>query len=192
VSDDAGDITILLRRWHAGDHEAGEEIFRRLEKDLKIIAARCLARENRKRKHKHTLQRTDLFIEAFIRLAQANEVVDWRDRGHFFAISTIKLRHFLIDRARRKRRPDSVPIDDLPEGLLAKRDNLEVRIVVDELMDELEKTEPMTCAVLVASRYMGYEDKEIAEIFKLPLRTVQRHLHNGRKWLFKRLKKDNG
>jgi RNA polymerase sigma factor (TIGR02999 family) len=188
VSDNAGDITILLRRWHAGDHQAGEEIFRRLEKDLKKIADRCLAQENRKGKHKHALQRTDLFIENYLRLAKQNKVVDWRDRGHLFAISTINLRRFLIDRARIWPKPD-VSIDDLPEGVLAKRDSMEVRMDADRLLNELEKTKPMTCAILVARVYMGYEVSEIARIFSLPLRTVERHLHNGRKWLFEKLKR---
>jgi RNA polymerase sigma factor (TIGR02999 family) len=189
VADDSHDITILLRQWHAGDQEAGEEIFRRLEKDLKKIATRCLARENRFRKYKHPLQRTDLFIENYLKLAEANKVIDWRDRGHFFAISTIKLRRFLIDYARKKPTPDFVSIEDLPEGVMANRNRMEVRLIVDQLMDELEKIKPMTCAILVARIYMGYEVKEITEIFRLPLRTVERHLHDGRKWLFEQLSK---
>lgn len=182
----------MLRRWHAGDQEAGEEIFRLLEKELKKIAGRCLARENRMRKHKHTLQRTELFVEGYIKLAEANKVVHWRDRGHFFAISTIKLRRFLIDYARRKPKPEFVSIEDVPEGAVARRKHTEmqVRLQVDESLDELEKEEPMTCAILVARIYMGYEVKEIAEIFKMPLRTVERHLHDGRRWLFERWKND--
>lgn len=190
MSDSPGDITILLRRWHAGDQKAGEEIFRLLEKDLKKIAARCLTREYRIRRRKHTLQRTDLFVESYMKLAEANKVVEWRDRGHFLAISTIKLRRFLIDYARKRPKQELMSIDDLPEGVMAKRNRMEVRLAVDCLIDELEKEEPMTCAILVARIYMGYEVKEIAEIFQQPLRTVERHLHNGRKWLFKRLKQE--
>lgn len=191
MPDNAGDITILLRKWHAGDQDAGEEIFRLLEKDLKKIASRCLARENLNRKRKHTLQRTDLFIEAYIKLAEANKVIDWRDRGHFFAISTIKLRRYLIDYARKRPKVDFFSLEDLPEGVMAGRSHMEVRLAVDRLMDDLEKEEPMISAVLVARSYMGYDVKEIAEILRMSHRTVERHLHNGRKWLFERLSESN-
>ena len=191
MSESPGDITILLRRWHAGDPNAGEVIFRRLEKDLKKIAARCLARENRNRKRKLSLLRTDLFIEAYIKLADANKVIDWRDRGHFFAITTIKLRRFLIDKARKKPTPEFLSIEDLPEGVMAGRNRMEVRLAVDRLLDELEIEKPMICAVMVAKGYVGYEDMEIVKNLGLPLRTVQRHWHDGRKWLFERLSESN-
>ncbi len=191
MSDNSDDITHWLHRWHADDPDASEVIFSRLEKDLKKIAARCLARENRNRKRKLSLQRSDLFVVAYIKLAEANKVIEWRDRGHFFAITTIKLRRFLIDKARRWPTEEFLSIEDLPEGVLAKRNRMEVRLAVDRLLDELEKENPMTCAILVASSYMGYEVKEIAKIFRMPLRTVEHRLHNGRKWLFKRLSESN-
>lgn len=185
MSDDPSDITTLLRQWHAGDETAGEEIFRLLMPDLKRIAARCLRREP----PHHTLQRTELVNEGFLKLAQANRVIDWRDRGHFFAISTIKLRHFLIDYARKKPKAEILSIEDLPESIMSGRTKLEVRLTVDRVLNELEKDSPTTCAILVASTYLGYEVKEIAENFAMPIRTVERHLHNGRKWLFQRLSK---
>jgi RNA polymerase sigma-70 factor, ECF subfamily len=185
VADDSDDITILLRRWHAGDSDAGEELFRRLQPDLKRIAARCLRRERRN----HSLQRTELVNEGFLKLAEANRVVDWRDRAHFFAISTMKLGYVLIDYARKRPKVDILSIEDLPEGIMAGRNRLEVRLAVHELLEELEKESPMACAIFVASSDFGYEVKEIAERFGLPLRTVERHLHNARRWLFERLRK---
>ena len=64
-----------------------------------------------------------------------------------------------------------------------------MRLTVDRLLDELEQESPMVCSILVARIYFGYETQEIAEKVNLPPRTVERHLHNGRKWLFERLKK---
>jgi RNA polymerase sigma factor (TIGR02999 family) len=189
MSDNPGEVTILLRQWHAGDETAGEKIFRLLEPDLKRIAGRCLRRE----RPNHTLQRTELVNEGFFKLAEANLVVDWRDRGHFFAICTNKLRCLLIEYARRKPKAVFVSIENLPEGFMSKHDKLEVRLAVDSLLDDLEKESPITCAILVARTYLGYEVKEIADNFRMPIRTVERHLHNGRKWLFQRLseKHDN-
>ena len=177
----------MLHRWHAGEQEAAEEIFKRLLPELKRIAGRLLSRE----RSGISLQRTELVDEGFMKVAQANHVIDWRDRGHFFAIYTIKLRRFLIDRARKKVTPELLSLEDLPEGIMAGRNRLEVRLAVDRLLDELEKESPEKCAIVVAKTYFGYDVKEIAEKFALPIRTVERRLHDGRIWLFERLKKES-
>ncbi|MGC2695642.1 MAG: ECF-type sigma factor [Candidatus Angelobacter sp.] len=183
MSDNSSDITVLLRQWHAGDPAAGNKLFDLLMPELQRIATRCLRRE----RPNHTLQRTELVNEAFMKLADANNVIDWRDRGHFFAICTIKMRRFLIDYARKRPTPQLLSIEDLPEGIMVGRNRLEVALAVNRLLDELEKESPVICAIVVARMYLGYEIKEIAERFCLKLRTVERHLHNGRKWLFERL-----
>jgi RNA polymerase sigma factor (TIGR02999 family) len=190
VSDKPNDITILLRRWHEGDQAAGDELFSLLMPELKRIADRLRNRE----RPNFPLQRTELVNELYSGLLDANHAIDWRNRGHFFAIFTIKLRRFLIDRAKRKRTPELLSIEDLPEGIMAGRNRLEVRLTVDRLLDELEKESPETCSVLVAKIYFGYEVKEITEKLGLPQRTVERYLHDGRKWLFQRLGKplENG
>lgn len=188
MSDNADDITQWLRRWHAGDPDAAQELFRRLMPDLKRIAARCLARENRNRNRKHTFQRTDLVNEGFIRLAQANRVVEWRDRGHFFAICTVKMGYILFEHARKKPKAEFLSLEDLPEGIMAGRTRMEVRQAVQQLLEQLEQESHMTCAVVTAKCVVGYEMEEIAANFRISLRTAERHWHHGRKWLFSRLK----
>jgi RNA polymerase sigma factor (TIGR02999 family) len=185
VLNDPQDVTILLRRWHAGDPAAGDELFRLVMPELQKIAARLRSRE----RHNYSLQRTELVNEIYSKLLAANLVIDWRDRGHFFAIYTIKLRRLLIDRARRRPTEELLSIEKLPEGIMAGRNRLEVHLAVDQLLDELEKESPTTCGILVAKIYFGYEVKEIMENLGLPQRTVERHLHDGRKWLFERLSK---
>jgi len=179
------DITVLLHRWHAGDQAAGDEIFRRVMPELQKIAARLRDRE----RHNYSLQRTELVNELYSKLLAANHAIDWRDRGHFFAIFNIKLRRFLIDRARAKPTAELSSIEDLPEGIMAGRTRLEVRLVVDRLLDELEKESPTTCGIVVARIYFGYTVKEIMEQCGLPQRTVERHWYDGRRWLFERLSK---
>jgi RNA polymerase sigma factor (TIGR02999 family) len=185
VSDNPPDITLLLRQWHAGDQSARDTLFVLLEPKLKEIAASRLRREGRI----HTLQRTELVDEAFMKLARANNVIDWRDRNHFFAICTVMMRRFLIDHARKRPTDELLSIEDLPEGIMAGRNRLEVILAVDQVLDELEKESPQIFRVLVARMLVGYEIKEIAEKYGLSMRTVERHLHDGRKWLFQRLKK---
>src|SRR5438128_1540788 len=117
VADNPQDITVLLRRWHTGDQTAGDELFRLLMPDLKKIAARLRSRE----RPNYSLQRTELVNEIYSRLLDANREIDWRNRGHFFAIYTLKLRRFLIDRARRKPTQELLSLENLPEGIMAGR-----------------------------------------------------------------------
>ena len=185
MSDNPQDITVLLRQWHAGDQSARDKLFALLMPKLQQIAANRLRHE----RPNHSLQRTEIVNEAFMKLGDANNVIDWRDRGHFFAICTIVMGRILIDHARKRPTHELLSIEDLPEGIMAGRNRLEVALAVNELLDELENESPVTYRILLAWMYLGFEVKEIAEGFGLKLRTVERHLHNGRKWLFERLKK---
>lgn len=183
VSDNPGDITNLLRRWHAGDPEAEDKLFRLILPRLKIIAANRLRREPNV-----SLSASEVVNELYERMIEANLAINWRDRGHLFAIFTIKLGRFIVDYIRKKKlRP--LPIDDLPEGAVARRNNWHEILHIDRLLDELKKENLIMCAVFVANHYFGYEDKEIAEKLGLSLRTTQRYLHDARKWLYQRLGK---
>jgi RNA polymerase sigma factor (TIGR02999 family) len=185
VPDTPQDITILLRQWNAGDLSARDKLFVLLMPKLKEIAAKRLRRE----RPNHTLQRTELVDEAYMELVGANNAIAWRDRGHFFAISTLVMSRFLIDHARRRPTADLLSLEDLPEGIMAGRNRLEVILAIHELMDELEQEQPDAFKIVVARIYLGYEMKEIAEIYGMPLRTVERRWHDGRRWLFERLSK---
>ena len=185
MPDTPPDITILLRQWHEGNLSARDKLFVLLMPRLKEIAAKRLRRE----RPNHTLQRTELVNEAFMELADANHVIEWRDRGHFFAISTLMMRRFLIDHARGRPTAELLALEDLPEGIMAGRNRLEVVLTINRLMDELELEQPDTFKVVVARMYVGYDMKEIAEMYEMPLRTVERRWHDGRRWLFERLSK---
>lgn len=175
------DITLLLHKWGDGDRDAGEQLFKLLMPDLRKLAARCLRRE----RPNHSVQRSDLVDECFIKLLNARKI-DWRDRGHFFAIVTVKMRRFLIDYARRKKiKP--LPLDGLPEGLLAGRNWLENAVAIDQLLDELEKEFPVRCSVVVFRSYLGLNTKETAEKLALTEASVEHEWHRGKKWLYQRL-----
>ena len=185
MSDDPQDITVLLQQWHAGDQSARDELFALLMPRLRQIAASRLRSE----RPNHTLQRTELVHEAFMKLGDANNAIEWRNRGHFFAICTVMMGRILIDHARKRPTHELLSIEDLPEGIMAGRNRLEVAVAVNQQLDELEKEAPLTHRILLARMYLGFDVKEIAEEFGIKLRTVERHLHNGRKWLFEKLKK---
>jgi len=73
---DRGDITRLLHRWRDGDRDAESQLFELLMPDLRKIAARCLRGE----RANHTLQKTALVNECFLKLVKLKQI-DWRTPG---------------------------------------------------------------------------------------------------------------
>src|SRR5687767_2936778 len=93
-----GEITHLLRRWRSGDAGAGDQVIDRLYPELRRLAMHYMSFE----RPGHTLEPTALVHELYIKL-MSGAALDWKDRAHFFAFAARKLRHILVDHARRVR-----------------------------------------------------------------------------------------
>src|SRR5262245_5199948 len=102
---------------------------------LRIIARHQIA--NREDARGGTLSTTGLIHEAYLKLASQSRV-DWRDRGHFFALASLTMRHVLVDRAKarfaQKREGamervtldfEEIAGDDQPEALLDLHDAID-------------------------------------------------------------------
>jgi len=182
VATNLGGITELLQQWRTGDREAESRLFELLMPDLRKIAARCFRGE----RSGHTLQPTALVNEAFFRLARAKNI-EWRDRGHFFAIASVMMRRLLIDYARSRPDAQLMPIEGLPERFLVNYTPLEQAIAIDVLLEELGEVAPQQRRVVELKFSLGLTDEEAAQALNLKLRSLQREWHRARRWLFERL-----
>ena len=61
--------------------------------ELRRLAANYLRGE----RSEHTLQRTALVHEAYLRLVDQTAVPDWDGRGHFFAAAAEAMRRILVE-----------------------------------------------------------------------------------------------
>ena len=93
----AGEVTELLRAWHAGDEAAYARVSAMLYDELRSRAAQYMRRQ----RAGDSLQATALVHEAFLRLHNARQV-DWHDRNHFLAVAARTMRRVLVDLARAK------------------------------------------------------------------------------------------
>jgi RNA polymerase sigma-70 factor, ECF subfamily len=182
VATNPGEITLLLQRWRTGDSGAESKLFELLMPDLRRIAARCFRDE----RPGHTLQPTALVNEAFLRLATAKNI-DWRDRGHFYALAGRIMRHYLIDHARSRPSIDFLPMGGLPEPVVSEHTKLELAVAVDSLLDELEERSRQQRAVVELKFFLGLTDAESADALQLTLHTFQREWYRARRWLYDRL-----
>src|SRR5215831_2548701 len=92
-------ITELLRAWSHGDPDAFDKLAPIVYTELHRLARQHMARERKD----HTLQPTALVHEAYMRLADLQRL-HWKNRVHFYAISSQVMRRVLVDFARARDR----------------------------------------------------------------------------------------
>lgn len=192
-----GDITQLLLRWRAGERAALDSLFPLVYQELRAMALRHLRRE----RSGHTLQRTALVHEAFMKLVDQSNV-DWEGRAQFFGVASKAMRRILVDHARkrsaRKRgvRDDNIDVEQLAraEDDDAPRldgEQLEARVDFEIVDDALRKLEALDAdqGRLVELRFFGgLSIEETAQVVGVSPATVKREWAVARAWLQRELK----
>jgi len=181
MPEQVGEITQLLHQWRAGAAEAENELFNRLNTDLRRLA-RYLMKGERKG---HSLQATELVDQIYIRLVAAKDR-DWLNRQHFFAIAGRAMRRHLIDHARGRPRGEFVGLHGVEALLPAGSVRLDFALTIDRLLDDLAQSKPDWSNLVEMKYFLGLTDEEAAEVLGMKLRSVQRMWRDARQWLFER------
>jgi RNA polymerase sigma factor (sigma-70 family) len=141
-------VTRLLVQWSGGNEAALGELTALLYRELRSLAQRHLRRE----RPNHTIPRTALVHEAFVRLV-SQQSVDWRSRAHFFALASTLMRRILVDHARAR--------------LSSKRGGGTPVLSLDELTAPPDEADPTGHAEIESISQQGNEedsDEDIAAI----------------------------
>ena len=181
MPEQVGEITQLLHQWRAGAVEAENELFSRLNADLRRLAHYLMKGERKG----HSLQATELVDQIYIRLVAAKDR-DWQNRQHFFAIAGRAMRRYLIDHARGRPRGEFVPAKGMEPPLPAGSIRLDFALTIDRLLNELAEVKPAWSNLVEMKYFLGLTDEEAAEVLGMKLRTVQRMWRDARQWLFER------
>lgn len=193
------DITKLLLEWSDGNGAALSELFPLVYEELRRMAAQHLRRE----RSAHTLQRTALVHEAFLRLADQKHVT-WRSRAQFFGLASQMMRRILVDYARRRsaakrgQEPVRVDLENLIHGTGAgaERDlQLQLSSVeadldfdcFDDVLQRLEQLDPRQGRLVELRFFGGLSLDEAAEVLGVSLATVKRDWVFARAWLQREL-----
>src|ERR1700761_4692356 len=182
MPDETGEITELLREWREGRADAENELFDRVNEDLRRLA-RYLMRGERKG---HSLQATELVDHIYMRLVAAKNR-DWQNRRHFFAIAARAMRRHLIDIARGRPDAEFVSLQKIEGVLCNDHDKVSFILTVDTLLDWLGKHQPEWCTLVEMKYFLGLTDEEVADAMGIKLRTMQRMWRDTRQWLFEHL-----
>ncbi len=182
----ADSFTDLLLR--AGTSSgAVAQLLPRVYTELRGMAERQLRRE----RPGHTLNRTALVHEAYLRLVDQTRV-QWQDRGHFLAIAAQAMRRVLVDHARRhgaaRRGSGILPLtlDDVELPLEERADAL---LALDEALDRLKTLDERLAQVVELRYFGGLTEAEIAAVLAVGERTIRRDWVKARGWLLRELER---
>src|SRR5215471_19040064 len=180
----AADMTTLLKRVTAGDKQAEAELLPLVYSELHRIAQQRLYSE----RPNHTLQATALVNEAWVRLASDRDI-DWKNRAHFFALASKRMRHILIDYARRRnatKRGDPSPMP-LDQCFAVSDETCPFLLDLDIALDELAAVRSRAARVVEFRYFTGLTEDEIAEVESVSARTIKRDWEFARAFLYDRL-----
>ena len=180
--DEAGTITLRLRKIQEGDASAYDELIPLLYDELRTIASYRL----RKERPNHTLGATALVNELYLKFIQQKQLTPG-DRNEFMAFASTAMRNILVDYARSKKRRkrggeyDHVPLHDV-DAFLTDREADEV-LALDEAMQRLKEFDERAFQVVHYRFFGGRTLDETAELMEISKRTVQRSWTVAKAWL---------
>jgi RNA polymerase sigma factor (TIGR02999 family) len=177
----SAELTRLLVSWRDGDPAALEHLTPMVYDELRRLAGHYM----RRKRPGHTLQRTAVVHEAYIRLIDQRP--PWNSRAHFFAIAAQMMRRILVDHAKGhvadKRGPGAPKLSIEDHNVAAKQKDIDI-LALHEALKRLARMDPQQRARIVEMRFFGgLPNDEIAATLGISPATVQRQLTGARVWL---------
>jgi len=131
----------------------------------------------------HTLQRTALVHEAYLRLADQHGEVDWQNRAHFLGIFARIMRQTLTNYAvarQRKKRGGTDPV----ERALEFYDQRKIDVsALDAALRDLERLDSRQGQIVELRFFGGLTVVEIASAMGISPATVKREWATAKLWL---------
>jgi RNA polymerase sigma factor (TIGR02999 family) len=180
-SNQSNQITDLLSRWQGGDHAALDAVIPLVYEELRLTARRYLRHE----RSDHTLQSTALVHEAFVRLIGQN-LPQFQNRAHFFAVAATLMRQILVDHARSHRsakRGGEVFKLDISAALSVSGSTSIDLIALDEALKALAQLDPQQSRIVELRYFTGLSIENTAEVLGVSTSTVKRDWTTARLWL---------
>jgi RNA polymerase sigma factor (TIGR02999 family) len=168
----AGEITELLIAHREGHAGAFDQLVPLVYADLRRMARARM----RGGAPGATLDTVALVHEAYLRLVDDRRA-GWQDRGHFFAVAAMAMRHIIIDHARRRARAkrggpgQQTDLDDIADPVSTDAAEL---LDLDRALARLEATDARMVRIVECRYFAGLSEQETAEALGTSVRTVQR------------------
>ena len=161
-----------LTELRSGSRESLDRLVPVLYQQLRAIAHRQIVR----RANGGTLDTTGLVHEAYLKVVDQSRA-GVHDHAHFLALASLAMRHVLIDRAKARQRLKRGGVRrriTLAEDRIARDEQPEALLQLDEALTWLAELEPRLSRVVECRFFGGLTEEEIAEALGVTVRTVQR------------------
>jgi RNA polymerase sigma factor (TIGR02999 family) len=183
VTDSPGQqITDLLIQARQGSPDAMDRVFALVYGELRRIAHRQLQGE----RPGHTLGTTGLVHETYLKLVDQTRV-QWRDRGHFFALAARAMRQILVDYARRyraQRRGGGMRRVTITEPAAIEEKQADMLLAVHDALERLSAMNGRLSQVVECRYFAGLTEEETAAALGVSARTVERDWLKAKGWLY--------
>lgn len=179
------DVRVLLTAWRRGDRVARDRLFDILYAELNQSAAAMLRGERNV-----SLSVGDLVHETILKLIVLDQI-DWQDRAHFMALTSVMMRRALVEhvraKGRNKRHHQKVELQtNIPDVGNADLEE------VNEALDRLAVIDRQRADIVEMRYFGGMEIADIAVVLKLSESTVKRRWQAARLWLYEALQPQHG
>ena len=179
------EVTQLLGDWKGGDEGALGKLIPLVQPELHRLAHHYMSRE----RTGHTLQTTELFDEAYLRLVD-NTKPRWQNRNHFMAAAAQLMRRIMVDHARERgslKRGGGALKVALDDVALVTEKRSEELLALDEALERLAVQDARKSQIVELRYFGGLTEEETAAFLKLSDRTVRREWRMARTWLYRAL-----
>jgi RNA polymerase sigma factor (TIGR02999 family) len=175
-------VSELLVAWGKGEAAALEQLTPQVYGELYKVARAYL----RRGQPNQSLQPTALINEAFLRLLDQSQPVQFENRAHFYGIAARLMRLILVDHARTrhaaKRGGAAVPIT-LDDFMAVSPERTRDVLEIDEALTRLAAVDERKAKVIEMRYFGGMDREEVAAALGLTVPTVKRDLRLGEAWL---------
>jgi RNA polymerase sigma factor (TIGR02999 family) len=180
------EITGWLRAWEQGQSRALDHLVPHVYRELKRLARRHMRRIDC-----GSVQTTALVHEAYLRLADMNDV-RWQDRAHFYAVSARIMRGILVDAARARRSQKrggllqragastNISLDQIPDMGSGRAEEI---LAVHEALEHLAEIDARQAQVVEMRFFGGLGVEEAAAVLKISPQSVMRDWRLAKAWL---------
>ncbi len=172
-------VTAVLNAAGSG-REGLDQVFGLVYAELKRIALRVLSHAGQS-----TLNPTALVHEVYAKLI-GSEQLGLQGRQHFYALCARTMRQIVVDHARGRyagKRGGGMPMAALTDDGAIDVSRPETLVALDLALDRLEQRDPRLVELLHYRVFAGMELAEIASMFGLTVRQMQRDWQRARIWI---------
>jgi RNA polymerase sigma factor (TIGR02999 family) len=175
-------VSELLIAWGRGEPAALEQLTPRVYQELHKLARAYL----RRGRPTQSLRPTALINEAYLRLLDQRQPIEWENRAHFFGIAARLMRMVLVDHARTrqaaKRGGDAAAVT-LDDCMAVSPGPAPGVLEINEALDRLAAVDERKAKVIEMRYFGGMDREEVASALGLTVATVKRDLRLGEAWL---------